>query len=266
MKYLLTTADDFGRSYAVNEAIEAYHEAGTISQASLMVNEANVEEAVRIARRNPHLCVGLHLTLCDGRAARLSEITDRTGQLVHSPTRAGMAAAFDRNLSTALSGEIERQFSAFAALGFAPTYWDGHHHLHLHPRILELTIPIAHHYGFRMTRVVREPFPFRPIPLVFRLLSRKAIPTLEQHGIHFTDRVYGLSHSGRMDATRVNRILRRLPDGWSEIYLHPGAERALPDPDQFGLMLQGCGARLCTATDLVAAAPKRALASPTVPA
>ena len=250
MKYLLVTADDFGRSRTVNQAIEEYHVAGAVTQASLMVNEPGVEEAVRIARRNPQLCVGLHLTLCDGRAAHLSALTDRHGYLNPSAARAGMTAAFSRRHIVALSAEIERQFSAFAALGFPPTYWDGHHHLHLHPEILRITLPIAERYGFRAMRLVREPLPWRPISLTFRLLSRKALPLLQQHGIRFVERVYGLSHTGGIGSAYIARVLKRLPHGWSEIYLHPGAERTLPDPEDLAQMLDRSGVRLCTAAEL----------------
>ena len=251
MKYLLVTADDFGRSRAVNEAIEEYHSAGAITQASLMVNEPGVEQAVRIARRNPQLYVGLHLSLCDGRAARLSTLTDRTGYFVRSPARAGLSAAFSSRHQQALSGEIERQFSAFAALGFPPTYWDGHHHLHLHPEILRITLPIAERYGFRAMRLVREPFPWRPVPFIFSLLSRRALPFLRRHRIYYVRRVYGLSQTGRIDAAFVSRVLKRLSDGWSEFYLHPGAEQALPHPAELARMLQQSRARLATAAELV---------------
>jgi len=250
MKFLILTGDDFGRNAAVNEAIESYHAAGALTQASLMVNEPAVEQAVRIAQRNPELCVGLHLTLCDGRAAHISSLTDRRGIFSPSAARAGWNYAFSKEQEAALSDEIEHQFSAFHALGFEPTYWDGHHHMHLHPTVLRLTLPIAKRYGFKALRLVREPYPWHPFSLVFRWLSREALPVLHAQQMHFVDRVYGLSRTGRVSTRYVRRVLSKLPDGWSELYFHPGAERAMPAPERFAEMLEKSGVQLSDARGL----------------
>lgn len=224
MKQLILTADDFGRSAQINEAIERACEAGFLTQASLMVNEPAAEEAARIARQHPELCVGLHLTLCDGRASGVSALTDARGLLTSSPARAGLSYAFRPSLAEVLSAEIEAQFAAFRALGFAPSYWDGHTHLHLHPTILRLTLPIAAAQGFRAVRLVREPGPRALLPTIFRLLSEKAIPALRRYDIQFADRVFGLRATGCMTTAAVARLLEEVPDGTSELYFHPGAE------------------------------------------
>ncbi len=250
-KFLILTGDDFGRSTAVNEAIESYHTVGALTQASLMVNEPAVEQAVRIARRNPALCVGLHLTLCDGRAARISEVTDRRGFFPPSPANAGVRYALSKQQEKAMSEEIERQFSAFRALGFEPTYWDGHHHIHLHPTVLRLTLPIAERYGFRAVRLVREPFPWHPFSLVFRALSRAALPVLQAHGIRFVDRVYGLARTGRISEPYLRRLLPRIPEGWSELYFHPGAEREMPTPERFAEILESSNVQLADSRGLL---------------
>jgi chitin disaccharide deacetylase len=229
LKHLIVTADDFGRSPEINTAVERAHRAGFVSQASLMVNEPAAAEAAEIARRNPALCVGLHLTLCVGRATQLSALTDESGNFTASPARAGVRYAFLSGLTEPLGHEIRAQFARFAALGLPPTYWDGHTHLHLHPTVLRLTLPIAIEHGFRATRLVREPGSPALVPCIFQRLSRAALPQLESHGIHFTDRVFGLRESGRMTTATIVRLLAQLPDGISELYFHPGAEPAEPD-------------------------------------
>jgi predicted glycoside hydrolase/deacetylase ChbG (UPF0249 family) len=220
---LLLTGDDFGRSAAVNAAIEQWHLAGALTQAGLMVNEPGVEEAVKIARRNPNIRVGLHLTLCDGRAS------DGSAMGV-SPARAGLRFAFFPGARAWLRREISAQFAKFAKLGFAPTYWDGHTHLHLHPLVLGITIPIAVAHGFRFTRLVREPGTRGFLPRVFSILSARAAPKLRAAGIGFAGVVFGLSKSGRMDLDEVRRAVRHASAGTTEIYFHPGAETALTDP------------------------------------
>ena len=222
---LLLTGDDFGRSAAINAAIEQWHRAGALTQAGLMVNEPGADEAVEIARRNPKLSVGLHLTLCDGSASDGSAMRA-------SPALAGLRFAFFPGARAWLRREIGAQFAKFAQLGFAPTHWDGHTHLHLHPLVLGLTIPIAAAHGFRFTRLVREPGTRGFLPRVFSILSARAAPRLRAAGIGFADAVFGLSKSGRMDPDEIRRALRHASTGTIEIYFHPGAEAVLRDPAQ----------------------------------
>ncbi|MEQ1858369.1 MAG: ChbG/HpnK family deacetylase [Chthoniobacteraceae bacterium] len=210
---ILITGDDFGLSPEVNAQIERYHRAGALDRASLMVAAPHVEEAVAIARRNPALRVGLHLALCE-----------------RSPALHGLRFAFDPRARIPLRSEIAAQFGKFRALGFAPAYWDGHLHLHLHPVVLRLTLPIAREHGFTFTRLVREPGPPALLPWIFERLSRAAIPHLRT-GIGFADRVFGLRDTGRMTLAAFERAFAQAGEGTSEIYFHPGAEADPPDPD-----------------------------------
>ncbi len=230
---LLLTGDDFGRSAAINAAIEQWHRAAALTHAGLMVNEPGVEEAVEIARRNPSLRVGLHLTLCDGRASDGSAMGA-------SPARAGLRFAFFPGARAWLRREIAAQFAKFMQLGFAPAYWDGHTHLHLHPVVLAITIPIAIGHGFRFTRLVREPRDEMRargfLRRVFSILSARAVPKLHAAGIAFADAVFGLSKSGRMDLDEVRRAAESARTRFTEIYFHPGAEAVLNDPAEVARM------------------------------
>jgi len=226
---LLLSGDDFGRSAAVNAEIERWHRAGALTQAGLMVNEPRAGEAVEIARRNPALRVGLHLTLCDGRAA-----DGRSMQ--RSPALSGLRFAFFPGARAWLRGEIAAQFEKFRSSGLPPTYWDGHTHLHLHPLVLALTLPIAVAHGFKFTRLVREP-PGQGsgrgfLQRVFMLLSARAAPKLRAAGVGFADAVFGLSKSGRMDLDEVRRAVDCARTRLTEIYFHPGAEMLIENPDE----------------------------------
>ncbi|MFI4922491.1 MAG: ChbG/HpnK family deacetylase, partial [Burkholderiales bacterium] len=63
MKRLIVTADDFGASLPVNEAIEQAHQNGILNTASLMVGAAAAPDAVERAKHMPSLKVGLHVVL-----------------------------------------------------------------------------------------------------------------------------------------------------------------------------------------------------------
>ena len=66
---LIVNADDFGRSRSINRAVLRAHRDGILTTASLMVNEPGFTEAVEMAKDNPRLGVGLHLTLLCGHSA-----------------------------------------------------------------------------------------------------------------------------------------------------------------------------------------------------
>ncbi len=250
------TGDDFGLSSRVNEAVEALHQAGVLTQASLMVNEPGAEEALRIARRNPGLVVGLHLSLCCGRASgnpAARALANAAGQLSPSPARAGLRYAFEHALRPALLAEIEAQFAAFARLGLPPVYWDGHTHLHLHPDVFALALPIARAAGFRAVRLVREAG-WTPLPVIFRLLSRAARRKMAGDPaappLAFADRTLGLRRTGCVTTRQMERWFRALPGGWTEIYFHPGAEPGELDTGVMRELLDLEGIRLGSARDL----------------
>ena len=69
VRRLIVNADDFGASPAINEAVIRAHREGILTTASLMVNEPARDAAALLARANPRLGVGLHLTLLMGHAA-----------------------------------------------------------------------------------------------------------------------------------------------------------------------------------------------------
>lgn len=234
---IVITGDDFGISPTVNAAIEAYHRAGALHQAGLMVAEEHVAEAVEIAHRNPELRVGLHLVLCDGRATEPSALTDASGRFTPSPGRAGCRYAFDPRLREPLRREIRNQFERFVSLGLSPTYWDGHTHLHLHPLIFRLALPIAREFGFKSTRLVREPGAFALVPWIFQRLSASVKPRLDEAGITYADQVFGLRSTGHMTEPAFHHAFENA-HGTTEVYFHPGAEALPPPPERLAQMLR----------------------------
>ncbi|MGH7212438.1 MAG: ChbG/HpnK family deacetylase, partial [Acetobacteraceae bacterium] len=97
-KQIILTADDFGLSVAVNEAVEQAHRQGMLTAASLMVAGEAAEDAVRRARAMPALRVGLHLVLVEGRAvlphSAIPDLADRQGWLGSDQWQRGLSCFF----------------------------------------------------------------------------------------------------------------------------------------------------------------------------
>ena len=102
MKRLIVTADDFGLSNPVNEAVELAHTRGILTAASLMVTAPAAADAVTRARRLPELGVGLHLVFVDGIPAlpptQIPDLVGKDGRFHRDPTRFGVRLFFSPRL------------------------------------------------------------------------------------------------------------------------------------------------------------------------
>src|SRR3954464_1608282 len=109
LRRLIVNADDFGRSRSINEAVIRAHKEGILTTASLMVNEPAFEEAVKLAKANPALGVGLHLTLLCGHSALTSEkisgLVNNKREFTNNPGGAGFSYFFRRELREQLRCE-----------------------------------------------------------------------------------------------------------------------------------------------------------------
>lgn len=228
----------------MNEAVERYHRAGLLTQASLMVNGAAVAEAVRIAGRNPGLMVGLHLVVCEAR-----------------PAWNGWRLALSSGARKQLETNLVAQFDRFAALGFPPSYFDGHMHLHLHPAVFARALPLAVGRGFRVMRLVQEPGAAGFTPWVMGRLSQRAKPALRQAGFGFVGSSFGLSVTGAVDLPYTYRAIDGMPEGWSELYFHPGAERSAFAPEPVVERIATAGIRLGNSSGLQEAKSQSAFGS-----
>lgn len=226
---LIVTADDFGLHEAVNEAVERGYRDGVLRAASLMVAAPAVADAVARAKQNPDLAVGLHLVLADGRAmlppTRIPDLVDAQGMFDSNMVSNGFRFFFLPHVRRQLAEEIRAQFEAFAATGLKLDHVNAHKHFHLHPTILTLMLTVGREYGVRAIRLPSEPGMgpwLRPWLALMRW-------RLDRAGVAYNDHVFGLRHSGGMDEAVMLDILRELPSGLSEIYLHPASHGHLTD-------------------------------------
>lgn len=247
MQRVIFSADDFGLSDSVNEAVERAHRDGALTSASLMVAGPAAEDAVRRARTMPSLRVGLHLVVIEGPAVLpprdIPDLVDAEGQFPSDQLRLGLNYFFRPRVRRQLAAEIRAQFAAFAATGLTLDHADAHKHMHLHPTVGRLMIDIGRDFGLPAIRIPNEPpavleacgtrvgWGDRVLYRWTALLRRQA----RAAGLGTNDYCFGLAWSGHITTDRVQRLLRVLPDGVSEIYFHPATtkdatlRRLMPD-------------------------------------
>ena len=212
---LIVNADDFGRSKSINDAVTVAHRAGILTTASLMVNEPATDEAVALARENPRLGVGLHLSLSE------------------HPVTAGFRFFFKRSLRPQLRAEIRAQLEKFRATGLTLDHVNSHHHLHMHPTVTGLLLENLREMNVTRVRLTREPLwinvrhvrgrRFRnwPHALIYWALARRARAGFRAAQIRHPQFVFGLMQNHEVDEAYLQQLLPVLPAGDSELYSHP---------------------------------------------
>jgi hopanoid biosynthesis associated protein HpnK len=247
MRQVIFSADDFGLSECVNEAVERAHRDGILHAASLMVAGPAAADAVQRARAMPGLRVGLHLVVIEGPAVlpprEIPDLVGGDGQFPSDQMRLGLRYFFRPRARRQLAAEIRAQFAAFAATGLGLDHANAHKHMHLHPTVGRLMLRIGREFGLHAVRIPAEPPSVlarcgTPAGLGSQALYRWTALLRRQvraAGMTANDHCFGIAWSGHMTRDRVHRLLRELPPGHSEIYFHPATaqdallQRLMPD-------------------------------------
>ena len=238
---LIVNADDFGLSPSVNAAVVRAHRDGILTTASLMVNEPGFEEAVKLAKENPQLGVGLHLTLLMGRSAlppeKIPGLVNARGEFSNSPVGAGLAYFFKPRLREQLRAEIRAQFEKFHATGLKLDHVNGHLHLHLHPVVFKILMDEAEQLRITHLRLTRDCLAHSrrtsrgrlsykiSHAAIFGFLSARARKILAAKKIRHAQITFGLLQDSRVDEEYILKLLPELPPGDSELYSHPSLDK-----------------------------------------
>ena len=237
-RHLIVTADDFGMSQDVNEAVEQAHREGILTCASLVVAGDAVDDALRRMARMPALGVGLHLALYGAQASH-SEPSLLAPDGVHlgeNPASTGARIMLSATVREAARREVAAQFEAYRKTGLPLGHLDGHWHCHQHPAVLAMAIKLGKPLGLKAVRLPYEPWQFSravagqglalsrlghamghwPLALAMRRQLRAA-------GLVTSDRFFGKNDAGFVSEALLERLARHLPPGVTELGLHPAA-------------------------------------------
>jgi len=243
MKHLILNADDFGMTLGVNQGIIRAHRDGILTSATLMANGLAYDDAVVQAKTVPELGVGCHLVLIGGKAVaplkQVKSLADADGNLPQS------LPSFVARLSAGLirTGAIEHEFRAqiekIRSSGIVVTHLDTHKHTHAHPKVMEALARVAKQLGitrirkpmenlrdsWRTTRSARADGTGHTAELVAAAAARAVTPWFKaisrKYGLRSPDHFLGLAMTGSLGPAPLRRMIETLPDGSTEIMLHP---------------------------------------------
>lgn len=222
VKYLIVNADDFGICEATNEAIEELALAGRITATSLMILGNSTQDAVRRVAKFKHLIsIGLHATLqCDHLStAFLSDLP----QNIYEETK-----------SLTAMKEIAAQYEKGRFYGITFDHLDSHGGT-LYQESEVNCLPVCLHFcaaynlPFRYPKNADALIDMTPHPLTDRVKASQfeVSDFAEKKGVLLPDQVLSNHHPIENIASYEAlkkfylRILRGLPDGITELYLHP---------------------------------------------
>ena len=165
MKQLIVNADDFGLHPLINAGIIKGHQEGFITSTSLMPSAPCWQEAVRLAKDNPRLGIGVHLTLVGGVPSvlpkeKVSSLLDDDGfflpDYVAFAKRYYSGAVKRSELEAELRAQLERALSC----GVNITHIDSHQHTHVLPGINSLVLKLSNEYNIIRVRIPKEGYFF----------------------------------------------------------------------------------------------------------
>jgi hopanoid biosynthesis associated protein HpnK len=235
-RQVIINADDFGLCDGVNRGILKAHRQGVLTSATLMANMPGAEQAVQIAKDNPSLGVGVHLTLTEGQAltpaAQIPSLADAKGQFLYRGEKLAMLSIIRPDIRKAIYRELNAQVRWVLDHGIKPTHLDSHKHIHCFPPLYTLVCRIAKQYQISAIRRPFEPknVGFAPWPQtdsagrkragILRILTR--INRLQNPAYIRNQALFGIAHTGAIDFSFLEAVCRYNTTSPVEIMTHPG--------------------------------------------
>ncbi|MBR2770544.1 MAG: ChbG/HpnK family deacetylase [Bacteroidales bacterium] len=230
MKKLIINADDFGlNDHTVEWTIKGF-ERGALTSATIMAGMPTTEKAVAYAKDHPQFSFGVHFYLVDEKPmCRPDEIPSmidpKTGKLWR--TRKFIIRNFLGMIRVEdLKREMSSQFMAIKDAGVPISHVDGHGHNHRLPQSIKALAELKDELGFTKVRRCQD---LSVVGGKLGLLSRIINGPMQRHlaaaGFVLTD--HFLMNAGHTsDPKWFSKALESLPEGVTEIGVHPGIDEA----------------------------------------
>lgn len=241
MRQLIINADDFGIAETANLGIIQGHVNGIITSTSIMPSGSAFEHALGLVSANPDLGIGVHLTLvgekplCDPHT--IASLVDPEGHLSHQYPEFLSRYCLGKIRLEDIKRELTAQVQKVVDCGIDITHLDSHQHMHIVPGIIDVTIKIAKDFGIKRIRIPDEPYlflggyPFKTVRVMARagltFLAQIARRKLQQQKLAAPDHFFGMLAGGNMHEDYLLQVLSSLPEGISEVMMHPGIDDSI---------------------------------------
>ena len=224
MKKLIVNADDFGlNDETVDWTIKGF-ERGKITSATVMAGMTATARAVEYAKAHPQFSFGVHLYLVDEKSmsdpAKIPSMIDpKTGKLW--ATRQFIVLNFLGLVKVEdLKTEMRAQIDALRAMGLNISHVDGHGHNHRLPQSIEALKELKAEgvIGDKVRRC-QNLFVGKP-GLLSKMINGPMQKRLDGSFVMTDHFLMAAGHT--QDLKWFSKAVANLPDGLTEIGIHPG--------------------------------------------
>lgn len=243
---IITTADDYGLTIGMNQAIHHLFDSGALSRASAMATGEALEAGLRLIAPEHRARLGAHLCLIeeppvsrpesiptlvapDGRLHARWQLLKKMAQGVIAPDHVAL--------------ELRAQLGRLRDCGLTLGHVDSHAHLHVWPALAPIVSAVCREFGLHTLRVPQESFilswpalPMGRLPIGLAISGCAWWCRKRYYGIPFSpaDHFLGLLHSGHMTPEVAESWLRRLKRRGRdhitvEMMFHPGYPEAMTE-------------------------------------
>ena len=234
LRNIIINADDFGRHELINLAVERAFRSGLLRSATLMAGSIAFEDAVKVAKRNLGLGVGIHFTLANGNpvlpAEEIPTLVNADGQF-----HGDYIKFLKRYLSGKISleevrAELAAQINKIRRAGIKITHFDSHQHLHHVPGIIEIALEVAK--NIKAMRVANTRIFDGELDSFGKFIGRLGLSSLAKYaakearkrGIATPEHFAGIVAGESVSEDFMLKLLEKLAEGTTEVMLHPGVD------------------------------------------
>lgn len=240
LKKLIVNADDFGLHTEINKGIIKGYREGFITSTSLMCSAPAFEDAVALARQNPGLGIGIHLTLVGSVPSvlpkeKITTLVDEAGLFPANYIVFAKKFYTKQVKMVQLELELRAQIEKALATGLSITHVDSHQHTHVLPGMTGLVVRLCREYNIKSIRIPQEGYFFSGgfAGGLGRKIGRAGLSfcaclaalQARQAGLSYPKSFFGMLAGGNLNELLVGNIITALPEGVSEIMTHPGLNK-----------------------------------------
>lgn len=248
-KKIIINVDDFGLHEKINSAVIKAHQLNCLKSTSIMATGKAFDEAAELARENPNLGVGVHLTLVAENsvldAKKIPSLIDQeTGKFFESHVPFVKKFLSGQINLQDVYNELNAQILKVKAKKISITHLDSHQHLHVLPILSEVVCALAKEHQIAAIRYPCEsPAFFSATPISFaRYIARDVLSccayhakrNFQQNHLIFPENFFGMASGGQLYLKNYLKILQTIEKknyATNEIMTHIGEDNAILDKE-----------------------------------
>jgi predicted glycoside hydrolase/deacetylase ChbG (UPF0249 family) len=226
---LIVSGDDLGLHEAINRGVIDAHENGIVTSASIVPCGRAFDDACRLAARTDSLDLGVHLTLVEEKPLLSSIILNSLapeGQLPRTYRQLFMGLIKGHIDLIEIEKELEAQVARVLDAGLKVSHLDSHQHTHFFPPLRKVFLNLAERHGIKGIRASRRIVPgATKFSLLLQPLARGFARAARSRGLGTPDVLWLPSPSGHVTVSQLVKGLPKLPEGITEVVVHPGIDQ-----------------------------------------